>query len=245
MLPHRFAHLALVALLAGCASARPERAARLWLVLVDASGSIDPKAEEIYANAWNRLLAEVSPGDQVTVLRIATGVSTQAQPVVDVTLPDAPGLLDNSVMRNREISSLIARMRNVSLVERSDRTATTPILETLATASRRLAMATRDRHVIVMSDMIEESEGLDFRHRAPDGDAMEAQLDRWLDDEGMRAWQGTQVHVVYAGGVIATSTSRAIERFWRGYLAALGATVRSWNATLDNLPSSAPEESYP
>jgi len=228
----RTALRAVVLLVIGACATVPQRpAGRFWLVLVDASCSIDSVAGHAYTLAWRRLVDAAAPGDRIALLPVRAGVYAATVPRVDVVLPGVPGLFDSRVQRRHEIEALRTRLREVSLTGAVACSQTTPLLEAMAAAGRLLDHDPRERRVVIMSDMAEDSEGIVFKVRLPSPDDVTRHLERWEDGAPRRAWRRTAVDVVSVGHV-APPVARAVQTFWTAYFRALGADLRSYDGTL-------------
>lgn len=238
------AFLLLTACLASCAcewAPRPHASedadsAKIVVVLVDRSASTQGD-RAIYERATAEIVEKLRGGDRFVMGPITSASGTDFAASIDHELPrplEPMGIFDEPIEHARRRAQHEAEVaRTASLLEEqvaallgsSSRAERTAIVESLRVVQPFFESEPRRKRVlVVLSDMVEDSEIMDLGERRPDGAWALTEVDRQRADGSLPRLSGVTVHVY---GALASPPSRAagLEAFWREYLAATGANV--------------------
>jgi hypothetical protein len=207
----------------------------LFVVLLDQSASV--RADRpIYENAVRDLLQIVREGDRFVMAPITESSGADFRISIDHTLPPpfrAQTWLEEPVRYRRELQQherqvQEARERLIreagELITRDANAARTAIFESVRVVAPLMTADDRRDVLVVLSDMLEDSNAADFEARPPDDRFTEREIARQRAAHVLPALTGV---TVCAAGVVSSPPERAasVERFWRAYFAAAGARV--------------------
>ncbi|HLN62054.1 MAG TPA: hypothetical protein VK464_10935 [Symbiobacteriaceae bacterium] len=234
------AALCLLAVTAGCGSgsAKP---GPLVVVLVDATSS-GGTSKAGYQQDFDKVLQAVPGGTHLVVLPVDADASVN-RPAVDRTLPrydpltlDPHGGNERTYKQERDRMVADTKQAVAELLGRppSGR-AGTAILESMTRAGRLFAAEPGvDHYLVVLSDMVEQSER-DFT-------ALQEQDVQHIVDGLRTESRIPDLHAkVFVSGITTGGDGayrmpdgqlRTIEHFWTAYFKAAGATVEAWDSTL-------------
>ena len=206
------------------------------VVFIDKTGSTD-NDRRIFAQALERIIKGLQPGDCVRVSLITESSSRDYVDVVECQVPDALEpqnmLLENTlVYRKRqrvhaqadslilaELRADVARLLGLP----SDRHSTA-IFETLKIASQIFAGETRPRQFLVLlSDMV-ETNAKNFNRIHIDNNFIEHLIGQHEEAHMLPDLAGVAVYAVGVGGQSIEHSAR-LEQFWSRYLTAAGAFI--------------------
>ena len=192
------------------------------LVLVDGSCSRTNLAA--YRDAWQKVAIGVRGGDRLVLGRISSDL-LEFRPDLDREMAATNALFDNALDRadrEKAFSQIVAEGLSKALaVPCSQRTA---ILDTLDVAARFLAADRRPhRRLVIMSDMLEDSEHAKFENGLQVS-AWKSLLKLRREQHAIPNFAGVEVHVV---GAAASSAGlpREVQNFWTAYMAEAGASL--------------------
>jgi hypothetical protein len=213
--------LALVILsAAACTSTRP---ARVILVFVDVSASVKDVA--VYRDAWLKIVSTLHPGDRLILARISDRTYTAFRPVLDCELPRFSYWRDNTLLHEARMKALhdtFAASLEESL--KGARSRRTDVLGAFSAAEIVLKGDRRQGRLVLLSDMLEDSEAYNFEKAEITEEfgrriLAAASRERRLPDLGGA--------MVYVAGASAGNNSKAweVERFWLAYAKAANADL--------------------
>lgn len=221
----QLAALAAVAAVGGCKQS-DWREGRLIVCWADVSASVADRRGLV--DAWKAINDEstLRDGDRIVLARISGATYDEFRPVVDVRLPTKDPIngvvIEERRARREARDSLSVAMDRTMEGSPSSRTS---ILAALRLTERLVRADGRPGAVLViMSDMIEESADLNLM-RAPKSQAsINLLLTRLRAADEIPDLRGISVIVVDLPSR-AQIDKRAVERFWRAYFLATGATL--------------------
>ncbi|MBL8347520.1 MAG: hypothetical protein JNN03_18945 [Rubrivivax sp.] len=200
--------------------------ARLTVVLLDTTSSVAADDRAVYERAFQSLLAAARPGDRIVLAAVADRPASRFVPVADVRWPSAGNAMLNEARARKARAELGATFGTV-LAPPATAAKGTYLIDAVAASAEYLAQARKAGqagHLVVLSDMIEESPVANFAIAAVDA----AQAGRIAAAQRRAATfpdlKGVRVHVVGASGRDARQMA-GIRAFWRAYLADAGAEV--------------------
>lgn len=222
--------------LTGCTARSEQPAGKAVVILVDRSLSAGAD-RELYARAMDRVQQDLQPGDRIIGAWITESSAEDFRDYLDSELP-APfppmGALDiaSKYKRDKEqwdvqMAESLAHVRRgiATLMEQPSRSGKSKIFESLRVVGQILASERRPRKIVILlSDMVEDSETADFEHARLDKAFVEKMVAQQRENGTLPNLQGV---TVFAAGVRGSPVDRAaaIEQFWRGYFEAAGANV--------------------
>lgn len=223
-----------VVLVGGCASDGPGQSGKSVVVLFDLSESTNrPDVREAYCESFGKILASVDHGDAVAAGWILESSVSQTSLPVDTVLPEFDLGMTELMKKSREAQAdsvlSIAHGRVCQMLSSTDRKVMrTDIMTSLdLAASIFKARGKPERQLIIMSDVIEDSERYQFDEIDLDSDRRRTILRREKEAGRLPDLTGTSVCVV---GAAARETDRyyQIKRFWEAYFDSAGAELVSY-----------------
>lgn len=196
------------------------REARVVMLLVDLSDSVKgADVDRIYTPTLRSSVDSLHPGDRFVLAEISERTLGSFTPALDLALPSSGRSLEDGDAL--EAGKLRIRTEWRKLVSRRDRSRATAILDSLNAGSQVLTRDARpQKFLVILSDMIEESQAANFQ-KTPPSDALIAQrrAKGLLPD-----LHGVQVFVA---GASAGTSERYVEvqDFWVKYLQSAGAQI--------------------
>lgn len=232
----------MLALLMGLASCQPscqpfrQKATRFWIVFVDTSGSTLHDRGN-YNNDLDTLVNQVKPGDRFLVSTIHGKTMINFVPVIDRTVPSYDPIFDNELAyaNTFAITKKLLKASIKSPMTTSGQSDKTEILDCFKVAEERFKSWPSKKILVIFSDMLECSSNMDLEKQVPDSAFIEKKL-RQLEKEGRIAQlHGVEVIVAGAGGNGTRDSNhyRAVEKFWRAYIAKTGGQLVSYSHYLD------------
>lgn len=222
---------------------KQEPAGAAIVVLFDFSQSTrDPGTRQAYCEDFRRVAARIKHGDALAAAAVTERSAAELRLIVDTVFPRFDPRTDNRYLREarqRQADSLLAlRIGELdSLV--CQKLSQPPRLAWQTDIMGSLDLATRifrrvqsgEKILVIMSDMIEDSERYDFDRIPLDRAAVERILRQ--EAEAGRVPDLAGVEVCVAGAYAGTSRRyQEIERFWRAYFARAGARLVSYAGPL-------------
>jgi hypothetical protein len=180
-----------------------------------------------YRDAFRQIVAGLEPGDRVTLGRIAAVDTPYATPV-DRTIPTFSILSDNRRRYRTQIlpAAVEQLSKDFEQILAGPCSQNTPILDTISLAGKVLGDEGRRRVLVILSDMLEDSDDYDFLHLRLSEEALERVIRTRAAAHALPDLGGVTVYVAGAHAPTARKR-REIERFWTAYFAATGATLNS------------------
>lgn len=216
--------LAVLFLSLGCSTShRP----RVVLVFADISASV--KDFQIYRDAWTKIVASLEPGDRVILAQISDRTYTGFRPVLDSEIPRFSYWRDNKLVHEAQLkqaNTTFAAKLNHSLV--SVRPRSTDIFGAIVEAAKVFQGETREPVLVLLSDMLEDSESYDFEKLAITDKFTQRVIAEAKGDGRLPDLRGASV---YVAGASARTTRKAfdVEKFWLAYFKAANARLTSTN----------------
>ncbi len=226
----------LLAWMTGCARPRPPDAGKAVVVFVDRSQSTQAD-RELYAQACERILSLIQPGDRIIAGWITDRSVDDFRSHVDEELPPRlpPKTITDIELQYKKRQDawerdVQARREDVrhklhELLSWESTASRTKIIESLRVAGQILGSERRPRKLLILlSDMIEESDLANFTHARLDDTFIRKEISRQQKAGILPDLHGVRVFV--AGADAATlERAAAIERFWKQYFEATGAVM--------------------
>lgn len=215
-------------LLLACAPAQAQikelfgegREAQAVLVLVDLTESVKlTDVDRIYTPTLRNLVDALRPGDRFVLAEISERTLGSFAPALDLALPSSGRSMEDEDAL--EAGKLRIRAEWRKLASRRERSKATAILDSLNAGSQILTRDARpQKHLIILSDMLEESKAANFVKAAPAETLLAQRRAKGLlpDLAGVR---------VFVAGASAATSERYVEvqEFWLHYLQAAGAQI--------------------
>lgn len=227
------------AVFASCGPA-PAEAQKTVVLLLDRSlSTADHGTRDTYCENVHDVVKTLAPGDALVAGWITEASEMQAEFAVSTSFPlfdpgtDNPLLVRKSRM---EVDSLLAdslgRIADslcADLRRNPTPASKTDVMGAIGLAARVFEVEDREQNVlVVMSDMIEDSEEYSFMQSRFDQERIDAILARERQAGRLPNLRGTQVYVAGAGGV-SRDHFHDLRRFWIAYFTAAGATLAEEN----------------
>lgn len=215
--------------------AHVDTAARFIAVLVDRSASAR-RDTTLYAESLHHILAAAQEGDRVLIAPITATSGTDFGSRIDYALPSPfrkQGIMEEPVQYRREHRThgeqvLATRNRaeaeTRAFLEEGSWSGRTTILESVYVLAPVFQLESRRKVLVILSDMVEESDLGDFRDTDPTAESTRRVIKAARSTGIMPDLSGVSV---YVAGAIASPPPRAaaLERFWQAYFEAAGATM--------------------
>lgn len=196
---------------------------RVVLVFVDISASVKDFAA--YRDAFSRVVSNLHPGDRVILAQISDCTYTGFRPLLDYEIPRFSYWRDNKLVFEKDREALKvqfgAALDSSLSVPRSQKT---DIFGALLESGKVFKNVRRERVLVLLSDMLEDSDGTNFETLA----ITDTFTNRFLADakrEG--SLPDLSSATVYVAGASARSTRKAseVEKFWAAYFKAANARL--------------------
>ena len=204
-------------------SENAKKSPRVLVIFVDMSGSANLDRRTVYQKAFEKIYQNLSQGDRVTVGTITGRSYIDFKPSVDVGIPEKT-IWVNRIQFERNLTEAKEKIRREvdRLLSRKRGTQRTEILNSLNIAETIFHNEKRQKILIILSDMIQDSKEYNF--------AQANVTDEYIDE----AIKYRQKHnlipnltdvKVYVAGASGTDSNkfRSIEKFWACYFAKSGA----------------------
>lgn len=204
-------------------SKNSEKKPRAIVVLVDMSGSTNLARRTVYRDAFEKIYQDFRQGDRIMVGTITGRSYIDFKPTVDVEIPKK-SIWVNRIQFERKLTKTKEKIRMgvEGLLSRKRGTPRTEILNSLNIADTIFHNEKRQKILIILSDMIQDSRQYNF--------AQVKLTDAYID-KVIRSRQKhnlipnlTDVKVYVAGASGADSNKfRSVEKFWARYFEKSGA----------------------
>jgi hypothetical protein len=211
--------ITVVLALSGAACRRdPGRSPAVILVFADISCSVRDFTS--YREAWSRIVPQLDGGDRLVLARIGKDTYTHFSPVLDVELPAFNAFTDNSMTYEQTLAKAKdAAAEGFEKAVSGPCSPKTAILDSLVLASKLFGSDGRRPILVLLSDMLEDSDRFNFEHIAITGTLIARTIGSDQAHNELPDLHGAQVYVAGASG----RTSRQaydVQKFWLAYIAA-------------------------
>jgi hypothetical protein len=196
---------------------------RVMAVFVDMSGSTNKARRTVYRNAFEKIFENLQPGDRIVVGTITGRSYIDFKPVVDAEIPKQSIWVNRiTYEQNQAKTEKNLRTEVEKLLSRKRGTPRTEIINSLNIADKIFHNEKRQKILILLSDMIQDSKEHKF-DRVKVTDAYITKIIRNRKKQNLIPDLET-VKVYVAGASAADSKKfRSIEKFWNRYFVAAGA----------------------
>jgi hypothetical protein len=200
---------------------------RAIVVFVDVSGSTNHARRTVYRNAFEKIYQNLQQGDRIIVGTITGRSYIDFKPVVDAEIPKQ-SIWVNRISFEQNLAKTKKDIKNEveKLLSRKRGTPRTEIINSLNIADKIFHNEKRQKILILLSDMIQDSKEYNFdRVKVTD-----AYITRIIKERQKRNLIPRLNSVkVYVAGASADDSKkfRSIEKFWTRYFAVCGADFSS------------------
>jgi len=219
-------------LLAGAMNRRAEAAWESWnnekkprviLVFVDMSGSTNLARRTVYGDCFEKIYQDLHQGDRIVVGTITGRSFIDFKPVVDVEIPKK-SLWVNRIQFERNLTETKEKIRRgvERLLSRKKGTPRTEILNSLNIAETIFHNEKREKILVLLSDMIQDSREYDFSSTKITNDYINKLIRYRRNKNLIPNLSGVKVYVAGASGS-DSHKFRSIEKFWARYFKRAGA----------------------
>lgn len=220
---------------------------KLVVVLLDTTSSIPPEDWAMYRQTLDGLTNEdvekcwMKPGDRLVMAAISAETLSTFRPRLDLetAIADTPDDEEKEAARLR--SGLVSTFDQLKASQAAAPAAMTNIIETIRAAQDVFQRENKrkDRYLIILSDMIEESKDINFRKTSLTADFTDKLIARQKAAHSFPDLRGIKIFVVGAGGDPKNSAKYPeVKEFWMKYLTQAGAVDVSYGRTAIDIGSS-------
>lgn len=215
----------------GCGQNTPPQS-RHVMIFIDMSLSTLPDRDD-YKKYIEKIVSKLEAGDRLTVCKIIDLTIADFSPVFDVTFPSFSMWSDNRTQYDknmREITRhLIATVDSVlssrSKVQKNE------IVNSFLICDQMKNGKPGKKSLVIISDMQESSSEFDFDKDQLTSLYLDQAIAKLRSKGRIPRLEGVEV---WMAGAYAKDTEKffAVQEFWKRYVAATGATLRSYSHTL-------------
>ena len=200
-----------------------EQKPRAILIFVDMSGSTNLARQTVYRECFEKIYEDLNQGDRIVVGMITGRSFIDFKPVVDVEIPKK-SVWVNRIQFERSLTETKEKIRAEvqRLLSQKDGTPRTEILNSLNIAETILHNEKREKILVLLSDMIQDSKEYDFSSTKITDDYIDKVIKYRLKKNLIPNLAGVKVYVAGASGS-DSHKYRSIERFWARYFEKAGA----------------------
>lgn len=200
-------------------SVNAEKSPRVIVVLVDMSGSTNLARRTVYGKAFEKIYQNLSQGDRIMVATITGRSYIDFKPVVDVEIPKKT-IWVNRLQFERNLAGTKEKIRREvdRVLSRKQGTQRTEILNSLNIADTIFHSEKRQKILVVLSDMIQDSKEYNFAQVNVTGEYIDEVI-RYRQKHNLIP--NLAVVKVYVAGASAADPNkyRSVEEFWARYFA--------------------------
>ena len=200
---------------------------RVIVVMVDMSGSTNRARRTVYNEAFEKIYQSLNQGDRLVVGTITSRSFIDFKPVVDEEIPKQT-IWVNRIQYEQSLAKAQKNIRKEvdRLLSRKKGTPYTEILNSLNIADTIFHSEKREKVLVVLSDMVQDSKQYKFEHAKVTNKYINDIIRYRQKQRLVPDLAGVKVYV--AGASAADSRKfRSIEKFWARYFAATGADFSS------------------
>ena len=196
---------------------------RIMAVFVDMSGSTNQARRTIYRSAFEKIYQNLQQGDRIIVGTITGRSYIDYKPAVDAEIPKQ-SIWDNRITFEQNMAKTKKDIQTAveKLLSARRGTPRTEIINSLNIADKIFHNEKRQKILIILSDMIQDSKEYNF-DRVKVTDAYTTNIIR--DRGKQNLIPNLEMVKVYVAGASASDSKkfRSIEKFWNRYFVAAGA----------------------
>jgi hypothetical protein len=200
---------------------------RVIVVLVDMSGSTNRARRTVYNEAFEKIYQSLNQGDRLVVGTITSRSFIDFKPAVDEEIPKQT-IWVNRIQYEQNLAKAQKNIRKEvdRLLSRKKGTPYTEILNSLNIADTIFHSEKRQKILVILSDMIQDSKQYKFEHAKVTNKYINDVIRYRQKQKLVPNLAGVKV---YVAGASATDSRkfRSIEKFWSRYFAATGADFSS------------------
>jgi hypothetical protein len=202
---------------------KDKKGPRAILVFVDMSGSTNVARRTVYKNAFEKIYQNLQQGDRVIVGTITGRSYIDFKPVVDAEIPKK-SIWVNRISFEQNLAKTKDQIRKqvTGLMSRKKGTPRTEILNSLNIADTLFHNEKRQKILVVLSDMVQDSKEYNFS-RVKVTDRYTHNIIQYRKKNNLIPnLSGVKVYVAGASADEARKF-RSIEKFWNSYFKVTGA----------------------
>jgi hypothetical protein len=203
--------------------ARTKKPPRVLAVFVDMSGSTNKARRTVYRNAFNKIFENLQDGDRIVVGTITGRSYIDFKPAVDAEIPKQ-SIWVNRITYEQKLAKTQKNIRAEveKLLSAKRGTPRTEIINSLNIADKIFHNEKRQKILILLSDMIQDSKEYNF-DRTKVTNAYTTRIIKYRKKK--KLIPDLKTVKVYVAGASASDSRkfRSIEKFWNRYFAATGA----------------------
>jgi len=200
-----------------------DKGPRIIVVFVDMSGSTNQARRTVYSEAFDKIYQNLQQGDRLVVGTITSRSFIDFKPVVDAEIPKQ-SIWVNRISFEQKLAKTRATIQEEveRLLSRKKGTPYTEILNSLNIAETIFHEEKRQKILVILSDMVQDSKEYNFERSRID-DKYVNDLIRYRHQQKLIP-NLAEVKVYVAGASADDSRKfRAIQQFWSRYFAETGA----------------------
>lgn len=227
-----FGIILLSLLLAGSLNLSAEAAGESWnngkkprviIVFVDMSGSTNFARQTVYGECFAKIYETLDQGDRIVIGTITDRSFIDFKPVVDVEIPKKSVWL-NRIQYERSVTETKEKIGQEvgKLLSRKKGTQRTEILNSLNIAEIIFHDEKREKILVILSDMIQDSREYNFETAKITNDYIDKVIRYRQRQKLIPNLAGVKVYVAGASGE-DSNKFRSIEQFWARYFERAGA----------------------
>jgi hypothetical protein len=196
---------------------------RVILIFVDMSGSTNLARRTVYRECFEKIYEDLNQGDRIVVGTITGRSFIDFKSAVDVEIPKKSVWL-NRIQFERSLTETKEKIRTEvgRLLSQKEGTDRTEILNSLNIAETIFHKEKREKILVLLSDMIQDSREHDFSSSKITNDYINKVIRYRQKQNLLPKLTGVKIYVAGASGS-DSHKYRSIEKFWARYLERAGA----------------------
>jgi hypothetical protein len=200
-----------------------EKKPRVIIVFVDMSGSANLARRTVYKECFEKIYEDLNQTDRIVVGMITGRSFIDFKPVVDVEIPKK-SVWVNRIQFERSFTETKEKIRRgvEGLLSQENGTPRTEILNSLNIAETIFHKEKREKILVLLSDMIQDSREHDFSSTKITNDYINKVIKYRQKKNLIPNLTGVKVYVAGASGS-DSHKYRSIEKFWARYFKRVGA----------------------
>jgi len=200
-----------------------EKKPRVIIVFVDMSGSANLARRTVYTECFEKIYEDLNQTDRIVVGMITGRSFIDFKPVVDVEIPKK-SVWVNRIQFERSFTETKEKIRRgvEGLLSQENGTPRTEILNSLNIAETIFHKEKREKILVLLSDMIQDSREHDFSSTKITNDYINKVIKYRQKKKLIPNLTGVKVYVAGASGS-DSHKYRSIEKFWARYFKRAGA----------------------
>lgn len=204
-------------------SENAKKGPRVLVIFVDMSGSANLARHTVYTKAFEKISQKLSQGDRVMVGTITGRSYIDFKPSVDVEIPEKT-IWVNRIQFERNLTEAKEKIRRQvdRLLSRKRGTQHTEILNSLNIAETFFHNEKRQKILVILSDMIQDSKEYNFDKTKVTDKYIDKAIRYRQKHDLIPNLTDVKIYVAGASG-IDSNKFRSVEKFWARYFAKSGA----------------------